>query len=89
MLFYTHGNEQVIAPLLIILRVADRRALKGTATAPGNPVSEIRFGSQGKSTGAIGTLDEHLTSSAGTDGGAPGEHGVGFQTETTIDEVAL
>lgn len=61
-------ETQVIAPFLIILRVANRRALTTNAAAPGK-TSSIRFGSRGKLTDGSGTLfEEHPMSSIGTGG---------------------
>jgi hypothetical protein len=82
-----YGDEQVIAPFLIILRVANRRALTGEAVASGN-VGSIRFKSRGKSTGGDGTLsDGHPTSYVDPGGETTGEPGIGV--ETAIEEVPL
>ena len=42
-------NKQVIAPFLVILRVANRRALTSTSIASGH-VGSMQFGGQGEST---------------------------------------
>jgi len=61
---------QVIAPLLIIRRVADQRALTTNTIVSGNP----RYKSQGRSMGGSGTLpgDYHI-GSVDTYAGAPGD----------------
>ena len=45
----------MITPYLVILRVADRRALKGDPTTSKH-LGSLRFGSQGESTGGYGTI---------------------------------
>jgi hypothetical protein len=76
------GCEQVIAPFLIILRVANRRALTSRAVSGG--VSLIQFSNEGKSTGGSRTLPGGSTaSSVDLYGKTPGEFSV--TVETTID----
>jgi hypothetical protein len=77
--------DQVIAPFLVILRVANQRALTNGVTAPVDADS-IRFRSREKSTGGTETIpDGHPMNSMGTNGETPSGHVSG--TETTIDEV--
>ena len=76
------GGGQVISSFLIILRVADRRALMSEDVASGN-VGSIHFRSGGGSTGGGGTLadvDEHPMNHMGTNGETSGEFGVGVET---------
>lgn len=72
------NHEQVIAPFLIILRVANRRALTSEAIATGN-MSSIHFGNRGvESASGDGTLPGgHPASSTDVYGKTPGEPGVG------------
>ena len=86
-----HHVEQVIAPLLIVLRVANRKALTSEAIVSGN-IGSIRFRSQGESADDSGTVAyEYPTGSVGTDGGNPS--GLPDGSEDTIgkaiDEVPL
>ena len=75
-------EEQVIAPLLIILRVANRGALTKDTTASGN-LGSLHFGSEGRSTAGTGTLTEGVpVSSTGTYVETRDEFGAG--TETTV-----
>jgi hypothetical protein len=68
-----HGDEQVIAPFLIILRVANRSALTSDTIISGN-VGSLQFRGQEKSTSGIGTFpDEYLASSTEPDGETPGK----------------
>lgn len=77
----------MIAPFLIILRVANRRALTSEAVVSGN-IDSIHFRSQGKSTSGDETLsDGHPMSSVDHDGETSGELGIGV--ETGIEEVPL
>lgn len=81
-----YGNEQVIATYLIILRVADRRALTRD-TISGN-AAPARFRSQGRSTGHVETIvNRHPMSSMDRCRDAPGEPDV--EAENTIEEVPL
>ena len=85
--FPDRSRKQVIAPFLVILRVANRRALTSDSVASPN-IGSIRFGGQGESTGDDGSLpDRDLGRSTETDDGAPGTLDVGV--ETTIEEVPL
>lgn len=78
-------TEQVIAPFLIILRVANRTAWTSKSIPPGN-IGSIHFKSRGESTVGHGTLhDGDLVSSTGTETNGevtPGESNV-------IEEVSL
>lgn len=83
-MFFIHGDEQVIAPFLITLRVANQRALTGDMIYSGNSIGSIRFRGQGESTGddrtcPIRTLSEgnHMTSIQ-LNGETPGDDGVGI-----------
>ena len=81
------GDEQVIAPFLIIPRVANRTAFTSNATAPGT-VGSICFRSQEKSTNSSETfLGGSLVSSIETSGETSGGLGVG--AEDSIDEVLV
>ena len=76
------GGKQVIAPFLIILRVANRTALTSNTIASGN-IGSIQFNSHGESTGDNGTLpDENPPSSTATNGETFSEHRVGVETGT-------
>lgn len=78
-----YNDEQVIAPFLIIIRVANRSALTSD-TVVSRGVGSIRFRKQGKSTIGGETIpDRHPVDSLDAYGETPGEIGVG--TETTID----
>ena len=70
------GEMQIIAPFLIVLRVAERRALtKDTIISSGN-LGSIRFRSQGESRGPNATVsDGSPTTSLGTAEQAPEGHG--------------
>ena len=78
-------DEQVITPLLIILRVANRKALTRDAIVSGN-VSALHFGSEGKSTDGDFTLSDgnHAVSSIGVIEVAPEELSAGG--DITIEE---
>jgi hypothetical protein len=79
-----NDDEQVIAPFLIVLRVANRTALTGEAIASGN-IGSIHFMSQEKSTdGGASFPDGDPVSSVNTSGEDPGELGV-----VVIEEVPL
>lgn len=83
--YSNRDDKQVIAPFLIVLRVAKRTALTNQAIVSGN-IGSIRFKSQGESTSSGGALpDGNLTSSVDTNGDIPGDLGAG--AENTIDEV--
>lgn len=63
-----HGDRQVIAPFLIILRVSNRSALTSDTIISGN-VGSMQFEGEGESTSGNGTLpDEYSTEG---DGGTP------------------
>jgi hypothetical protein len=79
------GDEQVIAPFLIILRVANRSALTSDTITSGK-VGSLHFKSEGKSTSDNGILpDEYPTSSTEANGGAPGK--LVIEVETAVAEV--
>ena len=81
--FSDHSEGQVIAPLLIILRVADHSALTKDSTVS-ETVGSIHFRSRGALTGGAGTLSEgDPMSSTGTYVENRGELSAG--TETMID----
>ena len=84
LLLSNHDDEQVIAPFLIIIRVADRRALTGDSTISGNTGS-TQIGSQGKSSsGGRTVLDGYPMNSVDAyPGKIPDRLRVGV--ETTID----
>jgi hypothetical protein len=74
-------DEQVIAPFLIILRVAKQRALTSDTIASGN-IGSIRFEShEGSASGVETVPDDIPTGSMDSDGGIPSGAG------TAIDEV--
>jgi hypothetical protein len=82
------GGELVIAPFLIVLRVADRRALTSETIVSGN-LGSIHFRSQGKSTVDDETPpDEHPVSSTDAHRETSQELGAGAE-ETAIEEVSL
>ena len=86
-LLSNHGDVQVIAPFLITLRVAKRRALTSAMIASGG-IGSMKFKSQGRSTNGDETVpDGNLVSSVETNGETAGWPGVG--TENTIEEVPL
>lgn len=86
-LLSNHRGEQVIAPLLITLRVASRRALTSEAIVSGN-IGSIHFNSEGKSTVGNGTLsDEHPVGSTDTHEDTSDE--LPIAGETAIEEVAI
>jgi len=77
------AETQVIAPLLIIQRVANQNALTSNTITSGNTGS-FNMRSRGKSTGSNGTLPSgYRMSSVDKYGNNSGELGVGV--ETTID----
>ena len=90
--FSTHQNlgntlsddlEQVISPLLIVLRVANRSALTGDGITSGIACSIQFNNSQGESTdGEEGILDGNTTSVRATNGGFLGEVDAGAENIT-------
>lgn len=80
-------DAQVIAPFLVVLRVANRSALTNNSIVSGNlNLGSIRFGGQGKSTGANRTLSDGFpVSSMEMNAETSGELGV--RVETIVDEV--
>ena len=79
-----HSRDQVIAPFLIILRVANRRALTSHTIASGN-VGSIHFNSQGGFTGDDETsFDGNLSRSMEVNSEAP--HELGAEAEIGIEE---
>ena len=82
-----HNDGQVIAPFLVILRVANRSALTSNTIAFKDPGS-IRFRSRGQSVGDDGTLhDADPGGSMEMSWVAPGELGV--VTGKPVEEVSL
>lgn len=82
-----YRDEQVIAPFLLIRRVADRRALT-SGTPPSESIGSIHLRSLGASTGDSGTVpggDQMV--SMGAQGETPDE--LGDRAETTIDGASL
>ena len=74
---------QVIAPLLIIQRVANQRALTSKSFATGS-ISSIDFRSRGRTTGGSEIIpDVYPVSSVGRYGRSPNE--LDIWVETTID----
>lgn len=85
--FSNLGDEQVIAPFLIILRVANRTAVTNNSLVSEN-LGSIHFNSRGKSTACSETVpEESAVCSVDVDRGAPHELPAG--AENTIEEVAL
>ena len=81
------ADGQVIAPFLIVLRVANRTALTSDTVVSGN-VGSIHFRSHGKSTDEGGTLpDGNTVASTDAREDTPGE--LGDAIEATIDQVPL
>lgn len=77
-----HGGKQVIAPYLIIIRVANRTALTSDVITS-KKVAPLRFKSRAESTGGTGTLlDSDPVSSMETNGGPT------TWAENTIEEVS-
>jgi hypothetical protein len=89
-LFSDRDPMQVIAPFLVTLRVANRRALTGEMVKSGSQaVGSIQFRSQGYSTGDEGTTFEgNQTSLTEADGGS-GSGEYTLRAERTVDEVPL
>lgn len=75
--YHNHHLEQVIAPYLIIIRIANRRAFASDAGAEPANVSSMRFDSRGKTTDGSGVRAVECTNA--------GELGVGI--ETTISDL--
>lgn len=82
----SNRDEQVVAPFLVILRVADRSALTSDTITSGT-LGSFSFTSQGKSTDDSGTfLSEYSVSPMEmSNGNTSGEIGVGVAT--TANEV--
>ena len=81
-----HSYVQVIAPFLIILRVANRRAL--TSDIITSRTGSIHFRSQAGSTDYDLTLtDGDHTHPVGTTSGTPSEFGI--EAEDVIEGIAL
>ena len=77
----------MIAPFLILLRVAKRSALTSETTALG-PLSTPRFRGDGELVGGDATISHrNPTNSMEVNGGIPTEGGIG--AENTIEEVPL
>ena len=74
-----HKCGQVIASLLIVLRVANRTALTSKSITPGN-IGSIHFRSGGVSTGGETLPDGHPVSRMETNGEDSGEFGGGLET---------
>lgn len=79
------GYTQVIAPYLIILRVANQRAL--TSDTITGSIGSIRFRSQATTDGDGSVPDGDLVTSVEVNGEAPGE--LGARAEDAIHEVPL
>ena len=86
---FGHSYLQVIAPLLVIQRVANRTALTSDVILSGPNVDPIRFRNSEESMSGDGTLpDERRLSSVGAHGEVAGGPGVEIET-TSIEEVPL
>lgn len=83
--FSNHGDEQAIAPLLIISRLVNRSALTGDVTS-GN-TGPICFRSQWESTVCYGTLPDGSSMSS-TDAHGSGESTaeLGVGVENTMND---
>ena len=78
-----YDNKQVIAPFLIILRVANKRSLTGDSIIP-RDISSLHFGSKWKSSGGHNTLPGgYSMDSTDVDEKTPGVPGIG--TESSVD----
>ena len=90
MLLSNRGDGQVIAPFLIVLRVANRTSLTSKAIVSGN-VGSIRFKSQtNSSVGGDGTLsggDLAIDSTPDARGEVPGEYDA--RVDHAIEDVPL
>ena len=80
-----HGCTQVIAPYLIILRVAKRRAM--TSESITGTAESIRFRSQGSTDGGVSLPGGDPTNATEVNVEAPGEPSAG--NENAIEEVPL
>jgi hypothetical protein len=80
-----HGHTQVIAPYLITLRVAKRRAL--TSESIFGIAESLRFRNQGTADGGGSLPDEDPTNLLEVNAEVPG--GLGAQDESAIEEVPL
>ena len=81
-----HNEEQVIAPFLITLRIANQNGSTNVTVISGNTGS-IHFRSQGKSaSGDEADLCEDSVSSMGTHGGTRVELAVGIETALDIHQ---
>ena len=80
-------DEQVIAPFLLVLRIANRTTLTDEGTVSGN-LDSIRFNSMGGSTGVDRTIPDGnpIDSTLDVHGETPGEYTVG--EEGIIEETA-
>ena len=84
------GNEQVIAPFLIIFRVANRTALTTDTIATGDiPIGSLHFASQGGSEGRVTLSDGYPLAIVDMSGDVFDGRGVSASVETTVDEVGL
>ena len=84
-LLFNHGCTQVIAPYLIIIRVAKQRAL--TSESISGSIGSIRFRSQGSADGDGSLPDEDPTNTLGENSEAPGELATG--DENAVEEIPL
>ena len=83
-----HRIAQVIAPYLIVIRVAERRALTSEMITSGpEKVSSIQFRSQGTTDGDGSLPDGGPTNSVQANDEVPND--VGTKTENDIEEVPL
>jgi hypothetical protein len=80
-----HGDKQVIAPFLIILRVAKRRALTAEVIVSGD-LGSIQFGSRGESVGGNGNFFEGSHTGLGT---VVGGETPDFEGKDTLCKVSL
>src|ERR1700753_412888 len=86
MLLSNYHDGQVITPYLIILRVANRRALTSEAISGVGNADSIRFNSFERTTGDDGIIyDGSPMNSMGTNRDPP--VGIGFVVEDPIEEV--
>ena len=81
------SDKQVIAPFLIVLRLANRTALANETITSGI-VSSIRFNSQEKSTGGDGDIyDRETVATTDEHGEALGERGGGAGGRGVIEQI--